>query len=108
MRVRETTLGPRGRVSRVAIGLGIGAIVVVAVGVWLVLNQGLGVLYFYSVLLTALLASFVFVPTAASYGRTGEGALTVWLALFFGPFSLLILIPWFRRLPERSRETGAG
>jgi hypothetical protein len=81
----------------------IGGLIAVAGGVWVVNSPGAAMLWFYVVLITALLA-LALVPIGVGYGRKGEAAFLVSTALIIGPFALFAIVPWVRGLPGRARD----
>jgi hypothetical protein len=83
-----------------AVALGV-LVVLTVVGGWVYANLGLGMMWFYA---TAVIASFVLLflaPYAAECGHPREGVVAVWLALFFGPLSLVVVVPWALGLGSR-------
>jgi hypothetical protein len=82
------------------------AVGVLAVGAWIVATQGLGMLWFFADAVTAATVLFVVMPRAAALGHRTEGIVAVWLALFFGPLALVVLIPWARGLEARASSPG--
>lgn len=89
---------PSGRVLLVGI---LAFAVVFGLGAWVFITQGAVGLWLYATAVVAIVAWGGFAPYARSYGRPGEGAVAVWLAIILGPVSLLILIPWLAVLPSR-------
>lgn len=101
---RSDTLSPAGqpaRSTRLILLVAVIALAVVALGAWVYANQGLGMLWVYSALITALVGFVWFAPYARTCGHPGEGTIAVWLALILGPLSLIVLVPWMTGLAVR-------
>jgi hypothetical protein len=58
-------------------------------------------LWLLSVAAMGLLGVFFFAPYASLRGHKGEGVIATWLGLWFGPFALVMLIPWALGLNDR-------
>ena len=99
VRVRTMSSAATSRASLLAFAAVILAIV--GAGVWIALNRDPGMLWFYTVAVTATLMLFVGYPFAAARGHATEGAVAVFLAIAFGPLSLIVSGPWLRSLASR-------